>query len=250
MAINNLHEYTIMDKTALEQGMNATANAIREKTGGTDTLVWDEATGFADAVSAISAGGGGGGDELFRMLVARDYNLPAINDESITEVGPYGLYGYPATSINLPNLQVVGTHAFDNACFIEAIFPNLGIINPQAFKDCQNLTVFDAGMNGVMLQAEEFANCFNLKTVVWRNTPMMIMSNPFEGCSHLTGEIDPIFNPEGLQDGYIYVPAASVETLKSNAALASVASQIRALEDYTVDGTTTGALDPAKVAGN
>jgi hypothetical protein len=41
--------------------MQATADAIREKTGGTDPIVWDSANGFKTAVEGIQAGG----DEWF-----------------------------------------------------------------------------------------------------------------------------------------------------------------------------------------
>ena len=48
----------IVDSAALDAGMTATANAIREKAGNTDSIVWEELTGFKKAVEAISAGGG------------------------------------------------------------------------------------------------------------------------------------------------------------------------------------------------
>lgn len=47
--------------------------------------------------------------------------------------------------------------------------------------------------------------------------------------------------------GYIYVPRNMVDTLKSATNWSTYASQIRALEDYTVDGTTAGALDESKI---
>ena len=47
--------------------------------------------------------------------------------------------------------------------------------------------------------------------------------------------------------GYIYVPAALVDSYKAATNWSNFAAQFRALEDYTVDGTTTGALDPTKI---
>ena len=46
---------------------------------------------------------------------------------------------------------------------------------------------------------------------------------------------------------YIYVPRALVDTYKSATNWSRYAAQFRALEDYTVDGTTTGALDQTKI---
>lgn len=50
---------TVVDKAQLEGAITASANAIREKTGSTEMIPWDANTGFADAISAIEAGGGG-----------------------------------------------------------------------------------------------------------------------------------------------------------------------------------------------
>ena len=43
--------------------------------------------------------------------------------------------------------------------------------------------------------------------------------------------------------------AALVDSYKAATNWSTYADQIRALEDYTVDGTTTGALDETKVRG-
>lgn len=45
---------TIIDKTKLENGLKATADAIRSKTGTTDKVVWDMDRGFAEAVSGLA----------------------------------------------------------------------------------------------------------------------------------------------------------------------------------------------------
>ena len=48
-------------------------------------------------------------------------------------------------------------------------------------------------------------------------------------------------------EGYIYVPRALVDSYKVATNWSSWATQFRALEDYTVDGTTTGELDETKI---
>ena len=47
--------------------------------------------------------------------------------------------------------------------------------------------------------------------------------------------------------GYIYAPRALVDSYKAATNWSTYADQICALEDYTVDGTTTGALDETKI---
>lgn len=82
----------------------------------------------------------------------------------------------------------------------------------------------------------------------------------FHGCSALTALIlrsatmcelsstDAFSStPIASGTGYIYVPAALVDSYKEATNWKTYASQFRALEDYTVDGTTTGALDETKI---
>lgn len=53
----------VIDSAQLNAGMQATADAIRKKTGGAEPIVWDSTNGFKTAVEGIQAGGGG--DEWF-----------------------------------------------------------------------------------------------------------------------------------------------------------------------------------------
>jgi hypothetical protein len=54
-------------------------------------------------------------------------------------------------------------------------------------------------------------------------------------------------SPISKGTGYIYVPRALVDSYKAATNWSAFASQFRALEDYTVDGTVTGALDETKI---
>jgi hypothetical protein len=47
--------------------------------------------------------------------------------------------------------------------------------------------------------------------------------------------------------GYIYVPAALIDSYKTETNWSAFAAQYRALEDYTVDGTVTGEMDESKI---
>ena len=78
-------------------------------------------------------------------------------------------------------------------------------------------------------------------------------SSMFDTCYHISGKVSSTYNPTGAKDGYIYVPRALLsdtdETKDYRRATnwSTFATQFRALEDYTVDGTTTGELDPNKI---
>ena len=94
-----------------------------------------------------------------------------------------------------------------------------------------------------------FSECYSLKTLIIREfgASFSINSNAFDNCYHLKGTVNNTYNPEGLKDCYIYVPNSMVSKLKSATNWSTYADQIRALEDYTVDGTTAGELDESKV---
>jgi hypothetical protein len=86
--------------------------------------------------------------------------------------------------------------------------------------------------------------CYSLRAFVVRSfrTTKEFKTSNLTDCYHFHGTVDATYNPNGDKDGYIYVPRANVEELKSATGWSAFGDQIRALEDYTVDGTTTGAL--------
>ena len=82
-----------------------------------------------------------------------------------------------------------------------------------------------------------FALCKSLTTVILRKNSVC----------ELTGTGAFTDTPIGKGTGYIYVPSALVDSYKTATNWSTYADQFRALESYTIDGTTTGALDPTKV---
>ena len=92
-------------------------------------------------------------------------------------------------------------------------------------------------------------NCYSLKALIIRSfgTSYALNTNAFNNCYHILGTKDLTYNPNGDKDGYIYVPRDMVDTIKSATNWSQYATQIRALEDYTVDGTIDGELDESKI---
>lgn len=70
----------VINSTQLDAAMTYTANCIRNKTGGTDQIMWDSAKGFGDAVDAISSGGGNP-FEVFESL----HSFELSSNSTITE---------------------------------------------------------------------------------------------------------------------------------------------------------------------
>lgn len=120
------------------------------------------------------------------------------------------------------------------------------------FCYCENLTKID--ISHYYIPAIEFINnwctqCYSLKAIIIRSfgSSYVLNGNAFTKCYHFTGTVNSTYNPNGDKDGYIYVPRNMVNTLKSTTNWSTYADQIRALEDYTIDGTTTGDLDETKI---
>ena len=92
-------------------------------------------------------------------------------------------------------------------------------------------------------------DCYSLKAFVIRSfsSKREFKVNNLKNCYHFHGTKDATYNPTGAKDGYIYVPKAYVNELKAATNWSVFASQIRALEDYTTDGTTTGPLNTTKM---
>ena len=110
-------------------------------------------------------------------------------------------------------------------------------IGQYAFSYCTSLTSVDFP---VVTSIAEYAfdRCSALTTLILRNTAQVATLGKTTAFNNT-----PIKNGTG----YIYVPSALVDSYKAATNWSTYANQFRALEDYTVDGTTTGELDPNKI---
>lgn len=120
------------------------------------------------------------------------------------------------------------------------------------FTGCWVLTKIDLAnynLGSTSNSTSTFSSCSSLKALIIRSfgSYYVINSNAFTNCYHLTGTFNATYNPNSDKDGYIYVPRSMVDTLKSATNWSLYADQIRALEDYTIDGTTNGELDETKI---
>jgi hypothetical protein len=159
------------------------------------------------------------------------------------------------TSANFPKATRVSTNAFQNCSKLtSANFPSLTRIDMNVFRFCYELTSADFS-NITSIGMYAFGSCYLLKAVILRSTTMVTLSqkNALENCYHILGTVDSTYNPNGDKDGYFYVPRAllsdddATKDYRRATNWATYASQFRALEDYTVDGTITGDLDPNKI---
>lgn len=274
---------------ALINKLTEIADAIREKTGGTDPIA------LADMPSVISGIQSGGGDidalidgsitevtsnaekilaysfyqrtnltkARFADAIVVDgyafYGCTSLNEINLPKVtnfnGSYILSKCTAlTSVNLPLATSAGSYSFrDSASLVTANLPCAESIGFSSFDGCSKLET----VNIPLLKDVEsglFKSCVQLKMV---DLPLVksIASNAFYTCMRMTAlilrseTVCTLGSTNAFTNctAYIYVPSSLIDSYKSATNWSTYAAQFRALEDYTVDGTITGALDKSKI---
>ena len=163
---------------------------------------------MAAQIEGIQAGGGG--------------DIDALIDRSITE-------------ISSSSVTSIGGSAFQDCSSLTTVdFPVVTSIGNYVFYNCKKLTMVDFPV-ATSIGSSAFRTCSKLKSLLLRgNNVCTLNKNAF------------VATPISSGTGYIYVPSALIEQYKAATNWSTYAAQFRALEDYTVDGTITGELDPAK----
>jgi hypothetical protein len=176
--------------------------------------------------------------------------LKTINCPNATSFGTSAFLNCTAlTSANCPNVRSIEQCFMNCKSLLEITLPYVTKLNFQEFYNCYKLTKADfKSLTSILASA--FYYCASLTTLMLRGETVCNLANisAFERCYHLHGTVNSTYNPDGLKDGYIYVPRALIEDYKVATNWVTFADQFRALEDYTVDGTTTGELDESKVS--
>lgn len=139
------------------------------------------------------------------------------------------------TSINLPVCSELGYNAFGSCKNLTSInLPVCITLGNNSMSSCTYLTSIDLPMC-TSIGSSAFGNCMNLVAVVIRSESVceLTNTNAFKYCPHILGTVNTTYNPEGLKDGYIYVPDNLVESYKTATNWSTYASQIKPLSEYT-----------------
>ena len=151
--------------------------------------------------------------------------IKTVNLPNATSIGTYAFYYCTGmSSFNAPKVTSLGTYAFYNCNKLKSVnFPLVTSIAQNSFYSCTGLVRADFGVAGTVNQAA-FAYCENLEALILRKSDaickLATATNALQGSAIAEGT------------GYVYVPAALIETYKTATNWANYASQIRAIEDY------------------
>ena len=215
-------------------------------------------TKYAILKKLAGGGGGGSGHEVEDALVTG--TLTEYTNDRVTKIKHSCFHSCNSlTSVSLPNIADVSNSCFstcaklvtvnvpsaksidDNgfaqcSSLVRVKFPNVKTANTYALRNCSKLEEADFPTI-TFLRASVFENDSQLKAVIIRTGSVCTLGNIYN------------FNntPISSGTGYIYVPAVLIDSYKTATNWTTYADQFRALESYTVDGTTTGELDPTKV---
>ena len=215
-------------------------DAIDALTSYANSVTGESDTNLPDAVRTLADGyGQGGGDSIWASIV--DRTVTEIDDkDGVCKDVSWSAFHYctSLTSVVLPAVTSVGVDAFTRCSKLSSVdLPSATTILNTAFSYCTGLSAIDLPVMA-SIGKNAFNGCSKLATLILRKSDSICK---IDGTGVLAG------TPIKSGTGYIYVPASLIERYKTATNWSTFAAQFRALEDYTVDGTITGDLDPNKI---
>lgn len=177
--------------------------------------------GLVTLAKTVETGGGGSDTQIDGLI---DRSITEISNSRVTSIGKFAFYGCSnVVTVHFPAVTSISDNAFYSCKKLTAAdFPAVKNIGSSAFQSCISLTTADyPAVTSIGNVA--FMGCSNLTTLILRNTNnVCTLSN--------TNALNGTLIKSGT--GYIYVPAALVDSYKTATNWATYANQIRAIEDY------------------
>lgn len=165
--------------------------------------------------------GGGGEGELTTFL---NNTMAELNNSTVTSLrARICQAATKLVTVNLPNVTSLGAYAFYQCSNLETVtLPKLTTISTQTWYMCPKLEYADCGqLNSIT--AQTFASDTALKTLILRKTDSICTLSNANGVSN---------SGIGKGTGYVYVPAALIDSYKAATNWSTFEAQFRAIEDY------------------
>lgn len=166
---------------ALTDKLTAIANAIRSKTGKTDSMTLDQ---MAIEIAKIQ-----NGNEDFNSIIERASTNPTLPD-NLTTIGNYAFYCYTTLeNISIPDtVASIGTFAFSKCTnlSLSSLPTGLTSIGDNAFYECNKITEITIPAGVTTIGSEAFASCTGLTTVTFKGKPTTMLADIFKYSTNLT----------------------------------------------------------------
>lgn len=213
-----------------------------------------------------------GDDAVIDSIINR--TIPEYKDDAISRVEMYAFYKCTALemldvpnaeylanfsfsgctalkTVNIPNVPTLGDSVFYGCGALESVTaPKLVTLNSSGFRDCKALRSVNFPALETMNGASNFASCTALERADFAKLSAIKGGTQFNNCNALTALI--LRNTSSVvtlasagsvpNTTYIYVPTALQAQYAVASNWSSHADRLRKLEEWTVDGTVTGAL--------
>ena len=197
-------------RTVEESSLTAVADAIRDRTGTSEPLVFPD--GFVSAVEGIP--------DYSTALI--DRSIEEIENNLVTDIGTYAFQSCSKLAkASFPNATKVNGSAFSGcSALVDVNLPKMLSTANNAFQGC-GFSKFDCP-SFWYIAGSTFKLCSNLTALVLRvdRLATLVSTNCLESTPIASGT------------GYIYVPRSLVDSYKSATNWSTYANQIRAIEDY------------------
>lgn len=193
--------------------------------------------------------------------------IETLSIPNVTSVGTNAFqYCYKITNLDAPNLTTLGQYAFSGNNTYKMAFKSINLpkctaIPASTLSYCPNVTelvlpecksVGNSSLtNWTNLQYVDLPKCTSIVNYGLRNNgklaTLILRSETMCALSNYALNGTAIWNGKG----FVYVPRTLIENYKVATNWKTIygknANTFRALEDYTVDSTLTGALDESKI---
>ena len=236
-----------MKKLYEENDIKSIATSIRAKTGKSDAMKVSEMSGEIDGIRADTndyltnniSGAYVNADitTLRNTAMSHMTKITSVSLPNVIQTGNSSLSSMTMLErVDLPNLTYLGEACLRYNNKLKTVnFPNVSYFHMNCLYSTKALTKLDVHVKATIRQ-----NAFNASGLT-----MLILRDSSTSALSAT---DSLANtPIASGTGYIYVPSALIDSYKTATNWSVYADQFRALEDYTVDGTTTGELDESKI---